>query len=98
MLFCGYHLFTVLEGGTQGVPGEAGALDAHGKLGDAREDREPAERLRVLLRIQAARDQAMEAPEESLGFRPGLALQARRHHRSRGLRDGAARALEADLL
>src|SRR5579862_1450253 len=97
MLFCGYRQSAALEGGAQGVPGQAGALDAHGELGDARENGELAECRGVFLRLLLTRHQPMEALEKRLRFRPRLPLQARRHHRGRGLRDRAARALEADL-
>ena len=48
--------------------------------------------------LRVARDEVVEAVEEGLGLGAGLPLHALRHHRGGGREDGAARALEADVL
>jgi hypothetical protein len=79
------------------VPGQRGALDPRGKLGDASKNGHLAKVGGSGCFIFAG-DQVVELLEELDGFRLGLALHHLRHHGSRRARDGAAGALEADLV
>ena len=85
------------EGGLQRVPGERGALDAHGVVAHAREDLQLFQVRASGLRPRGRRDQVVELLEERLGLRLRHPLDALRHHRGGRGRDRAALALEGDL-
>src|SRR4030095_13777588 len=93
-------LALALERGLQRVPGQRGALHAYGELAHAGEGGELAELgTRVLAGAgRVARKEAVEALEEPLHLLAALALERLRHHRGRGGRDRATRALEAHVL
>src|SRR5579864_7368092 len=65
-LFGGDGLFGSFERGQQRVPGERGALDADGKLGDAAEDGELAHVGGGRARLDTAGNEAMELLENLL--------------------------------
>src|SRR5262249_45891570 len=78
------------------MPREARTLDAHRKLTDAGEDRQLPH---VVNRsVRRRRNHLAEALEQLLDLAERLPLPALGHDRSRRLRDGAARPLEARVL
>src|SRR5262249_28337735 len=86
------------EGGAGGVPGEHRALDPARELADAGEGRQLAQGgVRRLVSSRRSRQHRVEALDDLPGLPERLALEARGHHRRRRLRDGAARALKADV-
>src|SRR6267142_581708 len=87
-----------VERRAQGVPGQGGALHAGRELPHAREHRQLSQFLGVDLAPRTLADHGVDALEERFRFRLGLVLQSGRHQRGGGLGDGAAGALEADVL
>src|ERR1700674_165294 len=87
------------QGRLQGVPGQGGALDSHRELSHPGECRQLAQ-LGNLAATGGGRagDQSVEALEETPCLGQRLAAQRLGHHRGGGGRDGAAHALEGDLL
>ena len=87
------------ERGLQRVPRQRRALDAHGKLAHAGEHRELAELGRARLpRRRAAVTRSWKRSKSASASARVLPFSALGHHRGRGRRDRAARALEADVL
>src|SRR6266446_596632 len=87
-----------VESGAQRMPGQGGALHARGELPDAREHGELAQLLGIDLAPGSLADHRVDPLEERFRLCLGLLLQRGRHQRGRGLGDGAAGALEADVL
>src|SRR6266850_3633309 len=87
-----------VESGTQRMPGQGGALHARGKLPDAGEHGELAQLLGIDFALGSLADHRVDPLEERFRLRLGLLLQGGRHQRGRSLGDGAAGALEADVL
>lgn len=84
----------VVQALLQGHPGQGGALDPYGELPHAVQRHQIAQ-VRVGLRpVHHALEHAHQGPH----LVEGLALDGLGHHRGRRLADGAAAALEADLL
>jgi hypothetical protein len=79
------------------VPREARALDASWVVAHPGEDLEPPEVV-VGLRVELAHHELVELVVEHARLVDRLSLDVDRQHRSRGLRDGAPRPDEADLL
>src|SRR5579864_5350294 len=91
----------VLERRLESMPGKRRALDPR-RIGlDAEERLQPLHVVGERRRergLGTARHLGVEALEERVRFFSRLALEDFRHERSRGLRDGAAAALEAHIL
>ena len=86
-----------VKGGDEGVPGEAGALDAHRELAHAGEHGELADRGLVDRLIDGRRDHRVKAVEERDRLVDRAALDGVGHERRGRLRDRAAGALERDV-
>src|SRR5438128_6734016 len=87
-----------VERGAQRVPSQRGALHPRRELPHAREHGELSQFLGVDLAPRAFADHGVDALEERLRFRLGLVLQRGSHQGGGGLGNGAAGALEADVL
>src|SRR5207244_6831373 len=79
------------------VPRQRRALDAARELPNTRKDGELVEPPRHLPIGSVLGEHGAEPAERLLGRAHRLALESRRHHRGRGLGDGAARALKANV-
>src|SRR5262245_14641750 len=86
------------RGGPEGVPGQGGAFHADRVLRDVLERDEFAEPLRLRFRVEPAREQVMKRGEQGLGFGARLALEQLGHDGGGCRGNGAALALEADVL
>ena len=82
----------------EGVPGQGGAFDAHGKLADAGEDLQVPETIFLCLFIELACDHRVKLLEQTLSLLFALPFHGLRHHACRRFRDRATRALEPDFL
>jgi len=87
----------LLYGCAQRVPGEAGAFDAGREFANAGEDFQAAQVVLLAFGVEIAFDHPVEFVKHHFGLFLRLAFDGGGHHRSRGLRDGAARSLEADV-
>src|SRR5438094_8306179 len=87
-----------VERGAQRVPGQRRALHARRELPHARKHGDLAQFLGVDLAPRSLADHGVDALEERLRFRLGLVLQRGSHQGRGGLGNGAAGALEADVL
>src|SRR5258708_2793077 len=77
------------------MPSQRGALDPDGKLRHSRKYRQLAD---CVFRSAVPSHQIVKLGEKFLRFARALTFQTLRHHRSRSLGDGAARALKADVV
>src|SRR3989304_1095048 len=85
-----------LEGSTQRVPGQDGALDPNGELFNPGKYRKLAEINRIALLVALPGDQVVKSLKKPLGFGAGLSLPAVGHHRCGGPGNRAARPLKTD--
>src|SRR5580765_1733481 len=78
------------------MPGQSGALYAKRKLGNAGENGKFAQFLSISRRMSC--HQIVKLGKDAFGFSLGFAFEHLRHHGSRGFRDGAATALEPNVV
>src|SRR6266700_1209742 len=81
----------------QRMPGQGGALHTSGKFSDAGKHSELTD-LRMIPITALAGNHAVKILEQVFRFAYGFSLQALRHHRRRGPRNGATGPLERNVL